>query len=175
MLSSIIDKFIPTRKRPVLLGDIYVNGGSDFKKFLEFDSNGENAPEDLKRWIGDFLETAVLSQTQDIDFEFLILDVAVREYRAGTDLGLYADPFIPVLWRPSIKIDVRLRDHKNNSTIGEHSVKQTMGWGEYFSRILSLHAAFRPGSAFTPEDLKLLLAKALMDVLIWAKKRTGSQ
>lgn len=174
MLSSIIDKFKPIKKRPVLLGDIYVNGRSDFKKFLEFNSNGENSPEDLKRWIGDLLETPVLSQTQDIDFEPLILDVAIRRYQAGTDLGLYSDPFIPILWRPRIKVDVRLRDHKNNSTIGEHSVKQAMGWGEYFSRILSLRAAFRPGSAFTPEDLKLLLAKALMDALVWAQKRTDS-
>ena len=170
MFSSLFNKFKPSKKRPVLIGDIYVNGRSDFKRFLEFNSDGENSPEELKAWIKDLLEIPMLDESQDIDYDSLILDVAVRKYQAGTDIALYSYPFIPVLWRPSIHIDVRLRDYNTNKTIGEYTVKKIMGWGEFFNRTFSFRSFFSLKGTFTPDDLKELLAKALMDALVWATK-----
>ncbi len=170
MLTSIFNKLFSKKKRPILLGDTYVNGRSDFKRFLEFNSNGENSPEELTKWIKDLLDIPVLCQEKDVNNESLILDVAVRKYQAGTDFGLYVNPLIPIFWRPSINVDIRIREYNTNKTIGEYSIKKVMGWGVYFRRVLSLRSILRLRSTFTSEDLKLLLAKSLKDGLIWAKK-----
>ncbi len=170
MLTSIFNKIFSKKKRPILLGDIYVNGRSNLKEFLEFNFNGENSPEELTEWIKDLLDIPVLCQEKDVNNESLILDIAVRKYQVGTDLGIYANPFIPIFWRPSINVDIRIREYNTNKTIGEHSIKKVMGWGVCFRRVLFFNLILGLGRTFTSEDLKLLLAKSLRDGLIWAKK-----
>jgi len=174
MFSHIMKKLWPIKNRPILLGDIYVNGRSDFKRFLEFNSNGENSPEDLKQWIKELLEIPILYEHKNIPNDCLILDVAVRKYQAGTDAGLYINQFIPIIWRPSIKLEVRLRDFNTGKTLREHTTKKIMGWGEFFNRLFSLKSIFKMSNTFDSNDLKILLAKALMESLLWAKKETKS-
>jgi hypothetical protein len=173
MLSSIVNKF-SSRKKPIILGEIFVNGQSQFTKFLEFQSNDESAPERLKEWVRDLLEIPVLSQDQCVEDDSLILDVAVRKYRFGTDLALYSEPLMPLFWRPRINLDLRIREYKTNKTLGECSVKNSMGWGEYIRRVFSLKSMFGLGSSFDSNDLRRLLAKSLLDGLVWAKRQVKS-
>ena len=173
MLSKLFGRTSTSSKQPIYLGDIYVNGRSDFKRFLEFNSDAENSPGDLKQWICELLEIPLLNQSDGVSREALVLDIAVRKYQAGSDMAFYCEPFIPIFWRPSINIDIRLRDFKTNNTIGEHSVKKIMGWTEFFNKVLSFRNMFKVGSTFSSEDLKFLLASALMDGLAWARKRVN--
>lgn len=173
MFSSIANVF-RSKNRSIFLGEVFVNERNKLVRLLEFDLNDENKPEQLEEWVKNLLEIPMLSQSEHVESGALILDVAVRKYRLGTDFALYCDPVIPILWRPSISIDMRIREYDSNNTLGEYSISRVLGWREYFRRAFSFSSMFRFGSLFNSNDLKHLLAMSLLDGLVLAKRQEKS-
>lgn len=175
MLSKVINKIRKKGSHAVLfLGDVFVNPRSSLKAAIEWNRRGDNSPENLKDWISDLLELPKAEDVEHLPENSIILDVVVTKYQAGTDLALYADPLIPFMWRPSVKMKVRLRDGKTLKVLGEFSTKSIMSWREYFSRVFSIKSVFSFKSTFTSGDLKKLLAASLLKSLAWAKRHENS-
>ncbi len=174
MLSNLIDKITRKRgSRSLYLGEIFINPRSSAKAFMEYDIHGENSPEELRLWISELMELPLAKLQGEIPTDALILDVAVLKYQAGTDIGLYADPFIPLFWRPSVKLKVRLREHNRDRVLGEYATKKIITWSEYFNRFFSLRVLLNFKGAFSSNDLKHLLGLALLDALVWAKNKSN--
>ena len=96
MFSSIANVF-RSKNRSIFLGEVFVSERNKLVRLLEFDLNDENKPEQLEEWVKNLLEIPMLSQSEHVESGALILDVAVRKYRLGTDFALYCDPVIPIL------------------------------------------------------------------------------
>jgi hypothetical protein len=175
MLSKFIGKIRKKKiPRSLYLGDVFVNPRSEVKAVLEWNMNGENSSDELSRWIAVSLNLPEAKGTKPLPERALVLDVAVLKYQVGTDMALYSEPLIPIMWRPSVKMKVRLRDGSTLKTLGEHHTKSIMSWGEYFSRVISLKAIFSFRGTFSAEDLQKLLAESLVKCLVWTKKYENS-
>ena len=149
----------------VYLGEFYVNSRSSIKEFFEMDS-GSNSAADIEHWLTEFLGMPKYHSV--LNEEVLLLDLAVLKYQKGTDFGTLAQPLIPILWRPGVKMKARLREPKTGKVVGEYSTKKYMPWSQFLLKLIS----FR--SNFTGHDLYKYLCLSLIDCVRWANNAKNS-
>lgn len=171
MLSNIINRFSSnTKPKPLFLGRIVVNPRSQLKAFIEDSVDSPSPPTALQNWIATYLEIPSINDASDPIETALLLDIAVMKYQAGTDAMLQVDFLLPLLWRPSIWLKVRLREYPSDKILGEHSVKKIMPWRQFLGKAFSYKAIFISNLNYQ-DDLKQLLGLALLDALAWAKRK----
>jgi len=97
----------------------------------------------------------------EIENDSLVVDVAVSGYQVGSflefTLGNY---FVPLIWRPRIKLRSRLYKFQNKQTTAEYLISKAMPWGIFIKSFLS------PSIIYTNKDhnIKHLLSQALFEL-----------
>lgn len=159
-------------KLPLFLGDLAVVPRSNFHQFLEDGWKSSETDTTLKEWIAKSLELPLQPQHAKHKDEFLALDVLVGGYAKGAcdfiNIGSFG---LPLIWRPYVKLNFRLREGHNKSVLGTHIVKKKMPWGEYFNNYFSTAKSFGLHRALNDDDLKHLVLLGLLEGVLWAKQQ----
>lgn len=156
---------------PLYIGDLAVVPRSDIHRYFEFDWEGVDTDVALRDWISETLELPTLNENNGSGNEFLIIDVLLSQYRTGSsgsfDVGAWG---FFLLWRPSIRLQFRLREGCGNAVLGNYLVTKKMPWGVYLRKAISWRGIFNIGGVFKDEDVHLLLLSGLLEGMQWAKK-----
>lgn len=175
MLERIFTSFKKTKTNlPVYLGDIHVNSRSRIKSFFEDDQGKESSTDMLASWISDFLEMPFYKESKQAGADAILLDIAIRKYQFGSTVAFHSTPPLPIFWRPSIALDVRLRDAKSHKVLGEFSTQHVMSWSSYLGRIFSLRTLLSLRPAFQSRDIQAQMILALIDCIKWTQTKLPS-
>lgn len=171
------------RERPrIYLGTLAVAPRSDFKRHFEYTRT--HGPFDLTGWLSakdldTEMRTALtglftlppISDRETPRDSDLALDVVIPEFQAGQILPVEAGPvFIPIMWRPKVKVGARLYVIDTGQTRSTYSVTEKFGWAEFGKRLFSLNTLLQVHAPFTPDDTKKLFYKACIKLLERIKK-----
>lgn len=173
ILNSLKKKIRGNKRAEVYLGDIGVIPRNEFTKFAELNWEGRfSADEKLRAWIYEFVELPLLAKENMLSNDALRLDILVSNYTFGSTLVLFSDPPLPVAWRPKICVNFRLVNIRKEKVLGNFESKKYLGWRYFLSQVFTLRYIFGIKSAISSDDLKYLLASALVEGLEWAGRKT---
>lgn len=167
MFKSIREKF---RKPciPVYLGEVTIAPRSNFKRLLEFGWESNSTDEELRKWILELLEIPLFEDNATPENGY-IMDVIVTKYQCGSDAGMWSEPLLPLFWRPSVTIGGRLRT-RDGKVLCTCQAKKSMPWRQFILNTMNPLNWYRPRSAVNVNDMKMLLAQSLLEVLDVVKK-----
>lgn len=154
----------------VYLGRIEVVPRGALQTVLEFGAGGARADENLVRWISEFITLPPASAAPD-GSDYLRLDILIESYSHGIDLMLVSAP-LPLLRRPAVTVASRLMRYPGGSVIDTWRVKKKMTLSRFLRTILSPRQFLRIRT-FDEDEVRNLLALALLDTLGHAKQRLG--
>ena len=116
--------------KPVYIGDLAVVPRNQIKQYFEDGWYSNDTDQTIKKWVNEFVTLPFASETKELPENALKLDIVVSGYQFGTDGFLWAEPVLPIIWRPKIKIYGRLVKASNNKVIGSFCSKETISWKE---------------------------------------------
>jgi len=167
-------KLFSKEKPNVYLGSLVVAPSDSWTS--ESEGWGLFETTDLEAGLRESIEKVIeLPRRRDIDSHKetdLALEMVVVEHQGGEfDSLSTSEIFLPIFWRPKVKIKARLYEIKSGKTFAVASSKKSITWGDFFNRSFSLRGLFRFSPLFGNKDMEALLCLAAIDVLQSLKKK----
>ena len=153
--------------KSVYLGSIEIVTIGMLQAVVEFITTGNLADEQLASWVSELVTLPPASAVAD-DTEYLRLDILIESYSQGSNFLVTT----PVLWRPAVTVVSRLVRCPEEKSVDSYRVKKKMDLSQFVSAVLSQIAFFKVRT-FDEDDLRHLLALALLETLDQARRRVG--
>lgn len=165
-------KYFKNDKPRIFLGQLAIVPREDWTRI---DEKGLFRTEDLEVGLKKLLEETFafqpLSERQGEAARDVVLDVFISSYSGGEfDVLSSSEFFIPILWRPTVELKVRVTSVGTDKIVTIQRVKTKMKWSIYFSRVFSYRGVFRMGPMFEVKDLEPLFFQASHQILLKIKK-----
>ncbi len=117
--------------------------------------------EKLQTQLEQRLQYQKLAQVVDIKKNSLILDVAVSDYRLGSNWTFATwDLLIPFCWRPKIQLRSRIYNYGSKKVVAKFKIKKYLPWKYFFNRVFSLGIS---AALSGPKDTQVLLNHAVTE------------
>lgn len=156
--------FGPRAPRRVLLSGLSVMPRADWKRHLE---SGGFLPGDRACVPSGYVLDALFAHFPRVDEagesrpDDLLLDVCVVSHQSGEFWLADAGPIsLLLLWRPKVRLAMRLTKCGSSKVVDEYTVTERMPWGEFFGRKFTIKGFLGFGSVFDARDLNALITKA---------------
>lgn len=153
------------RKPRIYLGSVDVAPRGTLEKIDEWGVFKGPSLENEMRWriskILTFPTVQPLSEHKPTD---LALDIEIVGLQGGELLFFSADAvFLPIFWRPKVKVVSKVRNILTNKPVASVSVREKMPWSRYFAKVLSINGLFfRYKPLFSADEVEALLCLACM-------------
>jgi hypothetical protein len=156
------------RKPPTTLyvGALLVQPRRDFLRHLEGGLfEGASLDSALQQQLLEVFSLPRASEVQNPQDGDMAVDVVVESYsRGGSGEVSTSSLYLPVLWRPKVRIGARIYYIKTGRYKATAKVTRRMGWGEYLSSLLHWKVYFGFSSPASRRRLEQLLAKAAAEL-----------
>ena len=171
--NGVFGKLFKKEKPRVYLGTLAVLPRSSFKKIDELGLfHNENLDRSLHDNLKEIFSLPGIESNEEPRPTDLALDVFISNYQSGGELSVsLGEIAFPFYWRPKVEVRTRLYEIKSRNIKSIFSVTEKLPWLRFFSRMLSLRAAFSFKPFFDKHDMEILLYKACQKQLIKLKNK----
>jgi hypothetical protein len=158
--------FFRKTKHSLYVGSLSVQPRTDFLRHLEGSVfGGANLDSALQQQLLDVFAMPRAIEVLNPQESDLAVDVVVENYsRGGSGEVSTTSLYLPLLWRPKVRIGARIYYIRTGKHRASAKVTQRMGWGEYISSLLHWKVYFGLSSPASRRRLEQLLAQAAVEL-----------
>jgi hypothetical protein len=168
-----LSKFLKRDKPTLYIGEIFVAPRKDLMRHI--DQWGffkrENIESGMQQSLLNLFSFPSIEERNTNNKKDMALDVIVSKHQLGDCLIPDGDIFIPIFWRPQVKILSRIYYLSSGETKTFITITEKMKWFDFIKRIIAYQFSFKMTPAFHQKDMDVLLYRGCLKILKKIKKQ----